>query len=259
MKKNKMMRLASAMMVMTLLTTSVISGTFAKYVTTNSGTDKARVAKWGVEITIADDMEVFKTEYATDDNSEYTGGVSVKSKANTDGSQDNVVAPGTKGSMTFKVTGQPEVAVALKVNIDDTTRNAIQLAAGTYELKAGKFAGKDVKLTTTNTYEPIKFYFGKEPVSASTVYTLTLADLEDKLEALSTTYEPNTDLAEKIGEYTIAWQWAFEGEAPAGTEWVGTEPYADAKKVDFLDTYLGDETGLQIEEFDISITVTQID
>ena len=52
MKKNKMMRLASAMMVLTLMSTSVISGTFAKYVTKGEATDKARVAKWGVEVIV---------------------------------------------------------------------------------------------------------------------------------------------------------------------------------------------------------------
>ena len=50
MKKNKMMRLASAVLVCTLLTTSVISGTFAKYTSTSSASDNARVAKWGVTL-----------------------------------------------------------------------------------------------------------------------------------------------------------------------------------------------------------------
>ena len=47
MKKNRMLRLASALLILTLLTTSVIGGTFAKYVSTGSVSDTARVAKWG--------------------------------------------------------------------------------------------------------------------------------------------------------------------------------------------------------------------
>ena len=43
MKKNKMMRLASFLLIAVLLTTSVISGTFAKYVTTDAQWDSARV------------------------------------------------------------------------------------------------------------------------------------------------------------------------------------------------------------------------
>jgi hypothetical protein len=50
MKKNKMMRLASALLVLTLLTTSLISGTLAKYTTSGNASDTARVAKFGVVI-----------------------------------------------------------------------------------------------------------------------------------------------------------------------------------------------------------------
>ena len=56
MKKNKMMRLASVLLVLTLLSTSVISGTFAKYITTDSANDSARVAKWGVVASVKGDL-----------------------------------------------------------------------------------------------------------------------------------------------------------------------------------------------------------
>ena len=68
MRKNKMMRAASALMVAVLLTTCTISGTFAKYVTTASGNDTARVAKWGVQIDMAGfsdvDNDLFAKTYA---------------------------------------------------------------------------------------------------------------------------------------------------------------------------------------------------
>ena len=44
MKTNKMMRIASVLLVAVLLTTCVISGTFAKYTTTVSATSTANVA-----------------------------------------------------------------------------------------------------------------------------------------------------------------------------------------------------------------------
>jgi hypothetical protein len=47
MTKNKMMRVASALLVAVLLTTCAISGTFAKYVTSTDASDSARVAYWG--------------------------------------------------------------------------------------------------------------------------------------------------------------------------------------------------------------------
>ena len=49
MKKNRMMRAASALLVAVLMTTCTISGTFAKYTTSATGSDAARVANWGFE------------------------------------------------------------------------------------------------------------------------------------------------------------------------------------------------------------------
>ena len=46
MKKNKRMRTASGLMIAALLTTSMISGTFAKYTTADAAQDSARAAKW---------------------------------------------------------------------------------------------------------------------------------------------------------------------------------------------------------------------
>ena len=96
MKRNKMMRIASALMVATLLSTSVISGTFAKYVTEDSASDTARVAKWGVTVQASGDL--YATEY-------YSGSSTVVKEDDEDfvsvhgiqhPEQNNVVAPGTK-------------------------------------------------------------------------------------------------------------------------------------------------------------------
>lgn len=102
MKKSRMMRLASCMLVLTLLTTCMISGTFAKYVTAGEGTDSARVAKFGVTVTA--NGGTFAKEYDTDD----TAFTEAKSVIST----DNVVAPGTDGEMVnMTLSGTPEVAV----------------------------------------------------------------------------------------------------------------------------------------------------
>ena len=119
MKKNKMMRLASAMMVMTLLTTSVISGTFAKYVTQDSGIDSARVAKFGV--TVTKDGYLFSDSYLNEPTvyaeNETSASITVQA-----GTKDmKVVAPGTQNTsgMTFAIIGTPEVDVAVKVEVKD--------------------------------------------------------------------------------------------------------------------------------------------
>ena len=91
MMKNKAMRIAAGAGVTTLLTMSVISGSFAKYITSGTGTDSARAAKFGVTVTANGTM--FASEYATDDEAV---GTIAKSVISSGGEDDHVVAPGTK-------------------------------------------------------------------------------------------------------------------------------------------------------------------
>ena len=113
MRKNKMMRAASALLVAVLLTTSTISGTFAKYASQDSAKDEARVAKWGVELQVVGNL--FGDTYQdvivnTTDVDEF----SVKSIQSHNGEEDadDVVAPGTENTgegMSIVLKGQPEV------------------------------------------------------------------------------------------------------------------------------------------------------
>lgn len=111
MRKNRMMRAASALMVAVLLTTSTISGTFAKYVTQDSASDTARVAKWGVELQAVGNLygETYglltDNKIVKDDSSEDKFSVQSNALAS------DVVAPGTKNDegFTFSLKGQPEV------------------------------------------------------------------------------------------------------------------------------------------------------
>lgn len=251
MKKNKTMRTAAVLGVTALLATSALSGTLAKYTTTNSGTDSATVAKFGVVINVNDDMGLFKTSY---------DGTSDDMSANTVVSADTnrKIAPGTKGSMSFSVSGKPEVKTKLKLAVDNA--EAVQLKAGDYTLKAGEFAEKECKVTTANVYEPIKWYFGSAPIDDTTVYTKTLSELETEVEKLGGEKAPNTNLNQT---YYIGWKWDFEPATDFTGTWAydnGTSvPYTGAKFADFLDTYLGDEANLQTEKFDLKISVTQVD
>ena len=52
-KGNKiLMIIVSLLLTLVLITTSVLSGTLAKYTTSSSSSDSARVAKWGADIKI---------------------------------------------------------------------------------------------------------------------------------------------------------------------------------------------------------------
>ena len=100
MKKNVMMRVASVLLVAVLLTTCAISGTFAKYTTQDSASDKARVAKWGVELQVVGNL--YGDTYADVENNNkivlkdfQVDGKDAFSVQSCDTATD-LVAPGTK-------------------------------------------------------------------------------------------------------------------------------------------------------------------
>lgn len=133
MKKNKMMRIASILMVATLITTCAISGTFAKYVTTAEGEDTARVAKWGIVLGMQSE-DLFADKYATDDTT-YEGEYSVVADPDNnvvEAEIKDLVAPGTKSieAATATVFGTPEVATRYSLTIDGL--DDVFLKAGTY-------------------------------------------------------------------------------------------------------------------------------
>jgi len=125
MKKNRIMRVFSLLLTLTLISTCAISGTFAKYVTQAEGEDQARVAKWGIVLTMKDDG-FFESEYETDDTMGYTG-LSVKAD-----NEDKLVAPGTTGgNFEATVKGTPEVATRYILEIPAEWADVV-LPAGTY-------------------------------------------------------------------------------------------------------------------------------
>lgn len=124
MKKNKMMRIAAVLLIVTLLSTCVISGTFAKYVAKADMEDSARVAKWGIKIETSGSL--FSDRYFADDEDYFAaGGVySVKADNATDNEEgDQLVAPGTTSAtddgmgFTARVYGKPEVATRFKLEL----------------------------------------------------------------------------------------------------------------------------------------------
>lgn len=212
MKKNRMMRLASVLMVLTLLSTSVISGTFAKYITVVESSDSARVAKWGItmgleEGTAGRATEVFVDKYDAIAN------------PTVDGQGTDVVAPGTAGSVKYVVDGTPETDY--KVTFKGTMVNEIYLGVGTYKYKAAagdnvEYIGMD-EVVTTN-YYPLKWTVTVATTlgevtggwTAGTAQTFnTLDEAMDTLSDAVVTFDSNEtcDL-----EVTVAWAWAFEGQ-----------------------------------------------
>ncbi len=258
MKKNVMMRIASILMVATLLTTCVISGTFAKYVTSASGSDTARVAKFGVKLSVAGDS-MFSNEYDTDDTT-YDGSITVKSIDDA-----NVVAPGTASAdgAAFAITGTPEVATKITVALENV--EDIFLAAGTYTdwtiapYGVDDEATEDVtegEFTLEENYYPVVYTLKQGDTVIATGNLEAIEDAIDTFNATAT-YAPNTELD---AAFSLTWAWAFE--------------QTDATLYNKADTLLGNlaadatEFGADLTAgtdynltlaYDLTVTVTQID
>lgn len=237
-RSSMMVRLAAILIVVMMFTMCMVSGTFAKYVTSASADDnQAQVAKWGVTVTAEDVSDnFFKTTYATHDSSvSSTIANSVVSS-----SEAELVAPGTSGGvLEFSVTGTPEVAVNVSFNM---TVNS--------DVKIGKDSAKATELGLGgNDYTPVVFTLTK---GGTQVAQGTLADIKAYLERaeISKNYPANTELSTVFGDYALTWAWEF------GT---GSN--------DVKDTYLGnaiagtvtDDKVFTEIDFDLTITVTQID
>lgn len=172
MKNNKMMRAASGLMIAALLTTGMISGTFAKYITQDELNDSARVAKWGVNLGISGNL--YGEAYDGANNTIVTSGSTATVQSSSTG--EKVVAPGTKNAdsgLHITLNGKPEVST--KVYGTVKTQN-IYLADGTYgvmvktqnvtaeDFAAGKkyYSKSGESYTETNSYATGTTYFTLE-------------------------------------------------------------------------------------------------
>ena len=235
-KKNWTLRAAVLMFAFVLITSCFVGGTFAKYVTGGSGTDSARVAKFGVTVTANGTM--FAKEYATDDQT--VVGTIAKSVIST----DKVVAPGTESNGDFvaaTITGTPEVAVRVSYKLDTAT-----LQLENWKDGDGKF------------YCPLVFKVktpdGNTVISGMEFQTAEAmkAALVNAVAAYTKDYAPGTDLSGMAAEtLAISWEWPFE---------TGTD--ADKPVNNVKDTFLGDEAAAgraATVSLTLATTVTQID
>lgn len=233
MKKNIAMRVAAILFILTMISTCAFSTTFAKYVTRGSATDTARVAKWGVELTVKE---------GTDDS---TGtNFFVKAYDGTvESSTDDLVAPGTGNStgITFTLTGTPEVDA--KIEFEMTVTSDVYLAAAN--------GYKD--WTTANTTDTFNLDADYYPV----IFTLTqggvpkvtgnLAAVEAYLEGAeaSKTIQANNPVDVV---YVLTWAWAYNGNDKADT--------LLGQIIANKDTVANSSVNVN---FNITCTVTQID
>lgn len=226
MKKNYSLRIAGFLLVLVLLSTCLISGTFAKYVTSDNGTDTARVAKWGVTINVQGSSAF---------NKEYQKNVSSTSITNSvaSNSEDKVLAPGTEGTLFIvTTTGSPEVALNAKADFSLTLTG--------WEITpdlTGNIEYCPLVFTVTKGSDAKEFKIGSEYASIDDLTTALKACIEE----VNGDYTPNTNLnTDNDFNMTVTWKWEFEGD--------------NAK-----DTLLGDLNTAPKISFSYKLTLTQID
>lgn len=121
MKRNKFFILGLIAAFVAVLSLTLVSGTWAKYTQTVTGTANAQVAKWSVKVndaTLASDsqfinFDLFKT---------------IKDSDGTSDEQDvkaGKIAPGTQGQFKFVLTNNSDVNVKATVNLTVTNEKNI--------------------------------------------------------------------------------------------------------------------------------------
>lgn len=243
-KKHWTLRAAGLLFALVLITSCFVGGTFAKYVTTGNGGATARVAKFGVTMSVANDTAFQKT-YRTDNSSVST---TITNSVDSSG-PENLVAPGTKGSnfVVLSIKGTPEVAVNVKIAAEG---HDVFLKAGEY-LNLTTAADSD-KFTLATDYYPITYTLTKNGAEAPVV-TGKLDDIIDYLNGLSDNYPAKADLTSKIGELTLSWEWKFEGGNDKADTLLGAITAGGMPTPPAFGTY-GTGIGLTL-----TATVTQID
>ena len=222
-KKNLIVKATALMAALTLSTSCFVGGTFAKYVSSSTGSDTARVANWGV--TVSASAETFAKEYETDDTAVKAKGVITNSVVST----DNVVAPGTSGKMVaIEITGIPEVAVEVSYSAD--------LKLSNWSVGSTYYCPLVIKVNATE-------FNGLNYIDEAAFEK----DVEDAINTYTKEYEAGTNLAnvDAVDDLIVSWSWPFEGTA-------------GSVQTDAKDTALGTAANAEIE-LELTATVTQID
>ena len=254
MRKNKMMRTAAVLGVATMLTASVLSGMFAKYTTTATGEDSARVAKWGLNDTNSITLtNLFTSSYKNNSKVE-----TVKS-----GETDkDVIAPGTSGSATFKF-------VYTGTNGEDNNSSTIKAPEVGYTFvvdTTGSTCDTLIK-QNPNIVWSLDGTECKPEESETNKYSWDV--LLEKIQALDGNVAENSENNTPANYYapgklpeefygttpdankthTVSWKWNFESKSGENVE----------TSQDSTDTAMGNAETLDDVTLKITITATQID
>lgn len=214
MKKNRAMRVAAMLLVLVMMTSCFVGGTFAKYTTSKDTSATARVAHWGFNAAETVTFALF-------DTSDDTGIQTIEGT--------NLIAPGSTNTIDFTlVNADAETApeVAYKITVDTTGTTAT--------------LSEELEEALTFTLDNKTYDTWAELVTA--VKTLS-GDVSGSKEYAAGTAVPDALANGKT--HSIGWTWAFERNDDAGDTSLGNNAIDELEQltlaikitVDQLDTY----------------------
>lgn len=173
MKDNKLVKVFLIALLIVMVGLILVSGTYAKYTTTFTGSDTATVAKFKVSSnTTAETFDLFKTAKEVDGTTADAEVVNGK------------VAPGTGGKFDIQLTNDSEVKVHYAISLKETNESNIPIEYsldGTTYVTAENFASVlAADLAIGSTTQKVSVYWrwafeGKD----STNYKTTQTDTTD--------------------------------------------------------------------------------
>lgn len=213
MKKNKALRTAAGLMVATVLTIGMVSGTFAKYASEVdfNGSSGATVAKWQVKVNSQDvtsgstpsaKFDLFSTIYDEDgfDYEAETGELpNQDEETDVDENGKKLIAPGTTGYINFKIENLSEVNItySFKVTVKSGEEEEEKDLPLEFSLDDGETWSTGDKLAEDASVDgdPVLYFEG---YTASGSSGLSSGDYASSIEG------------------TLFWRWAFESEDEEG-------------------------------------------
>ena len=247
-KKNRLFKLMSAALVIAAMTTCMLSGTLAAYVSTARGYDSARVVKWGFDDGVIA-LDLFDAEYT---NVASVGG-------------SDVIAPGTTKSGTFEFAYEqpgvaPEVAYSFRIDVSGECADEIKKnKAITFSLDGDTYETDDEGSAYDKLVDAIKALSGDE----SGTKDYAAGELPDEFANASS--------------HTIGWEWAtkshatYEVEAGSVSEgfkaqymkYNGIASEEDLPETfeltqDEYDTWMGNAASLAEVSLTVAITASQL-
>lgn len=235
MRNSKALRVVSVLLILVLATACFVGNTFAKYITTVTADDEARVAYWGWKATSVE-FDLFDDEYDT-----------VGDTATVDSENgDNVVAPGTTKSEEFTFAYSPKGNT-----VNALTAGAIAAPEVDYKLTIGFAVTGDYDALDANE----NFYWTLNGTNYDTV-----DDLKDAVLALSGDTSGSKDY--KHGTLPAAFAKLAEGGNAANNAVVNTIGWTwdfhEDTDGDIADTAMGNADDLDDVKFTITITAEQL-